>query len=74
MKEKEEDCYYSCFGCGTIMKQEGDILTCPVCGHTVNVEHYYDEIGNIQNMFSSFEKGEEDEDTEEIDFNSFYSY
>lgn len=73
MTEKEDDCYYSCFGCGTIMKLEGTTLTCPVCGHTVDVEHYYDEIENTQNMFSSFDKGEED-DPEEMDFNSFYTY
>ena len=74
MSEKDEECYYSCFGCGTIMKQEGDLLTCPVCGHTVAVNDYYNEIENLQKHFNEMDEEEEESDILDVNFNEFYSY
>lgn len=57
------------------MEQEGNTLTCPVCGHTVEVEHYYDELEATQKAFQNFDNQDSpDEDSDGIDFNSFYTY
>lgn len=77
MKENfEDDLYewldeYECYECGATMNQVGEVLVCPRCGHSVDVDDWITEAEDYEDYYPTAEEffgnDENDEDDEEDD-------
>ncbi len=56
---------YSCYECGTAMEQVGDVLVCPKCGHSVDVDDYITEEEDYD-RFYGINRYDDDDMPEEI--------
>lgn len=58
---------YECKECDTKMNLEGDVLVCPNCGHSVDLEDYYTEYDEDESDYNTYwnEDSDEEEDSSE---------
>lgn len=42
---------YSCYECGAAMELQDDVLVCPVCGHSVDLEDWVTEPEDYENYY-----------------------
>lgn len=66
-----EDDYY-CGECGAEMELFGDVLVCPKCGHSVDVEDYVTEYEEVEGWFPTLEELEELENGPKEDIGETY--
>ena len=55
---------YACIECGAMMELEGDVLVCPKCGHSVDLEDWSTEPLDYEEYYPTKEEifGFEDDD------------
>lgn len=58
---------YDCYECGAVMDVVGDVLVCPKCGHSVNIEDWITEAEDDEDEYPTAEEffDEDDEDEDE---------
>ena len=47
---------YSCYECGAVMDIVGDVLVCPKCGHSVELEDWSTEPNDYEEYYPSKEE------------------
>ncbi len=56
---------YYCYECGAVMEQVDDVLVCPKCGHSVDVDDYITEEEDYD-RFYGINRYDDDDMPEEI--------
>lgn len=61
---------YTCYECGAVMvKADEEVLVCPKCGHSVDIEDYITEEEDYEQLYSG--RSRYDEETEWHDHEEF---
>lgn len=47
---------YDCYECGAVMDVVGDVLVCPNCGHSVDVEDWVTEAEDYEEYYPTKEE------------------
>lgn len=57
---------YDCYECGAVMDVVGDVLVCPKCGHSVDVDDWVTEAEDYEEYYPTkegfFDENAEDEE------------
>lgn len=53
---------YYCYECGEVMeKADEEVLVCPKCGHSVDIEDYSTEVENYEEYYGSHSKYDDED-------------
>lgn len=58
---------YSCYECGAVMEIIGEVLVCPECGHSVDLEDWITEPEDYEEYYPTREEMIGKEDNKEQD-------
>ena len=53
--DDSSDCGYICHECGAVMEFIGDVLVCPDCGHSTDVDDYCEEEDDYDDIYHKYE-------------------
>ena len=52
---------YLCYDCGAVMeKADEEVLVCPVCGHSVNIDDYFTEEEDYEELYNGGSRYDDD--------------
>lgn len=58
---------YTCYECGAVMDIVGDVLVCPDCGHSVDVDDWVTEPSDYEDYYPTREQivGDDEDDADD---------